>query len=111
MRKVKADAIKAVRELERQRGAGSMFLLTGEAGIGHREENNLVRSILDQDDGDAPVIHLTYTLAGFDKVRYVPWEPIPRGQHAGLDYAADLVDELREREISPLAAFQGRWGW
>lgn len=82
------------------------MIATGEAGVVHAEEDNLVRSIVDPDDGSAPVIHLTYTLAGFDKVSYRPWEPIRRGHHPGLDYAADLVDELRGRGVPPHAAFE-----
>jgi hypothetical protein len=72
------------------------MIATAEAGITHAEDAGLVRSIADDDDGSCPVVHLTYALAGFDKCTYEPWEPIARGHHAGLDYAADLVDELRD---------------
>lgn len=85
------------------------MIATAEARVVHVEEDNLARSIVDADDGSPPVVHLSYTLAGFDKVTYQPWERIRRGYHAGLDYAADLVDELREQEIDPHAAFEGLW--
>lgn len=84
------------------------MIAAAEAGVRHVEEDAMARSIID-DDGTTPVVHLTYTLAGFDKVKYRPWAPIPRGYSPGLDFTADLVDELRARRIDPQRAFSGPW--
>jgi hypothetical protein len=81
------------------------MIATAEAGIAHAEDATLMCSIADPDDGSSPVVHLTYSIASFDKRRYEPWKPIPRGYHAGLNYVADLVDELRDCRVDPCAAF------